>query len=157
MQEYYRNHAFISNCKKVQDHKSNAKNVITSVSAINIFTFSKTIDFAYELFEDDFFFQLSIVENDYLRIGVLPIPLRNQALDYIVKCKEEFKYHHKSNGKLVYESICKVEAYIRRTYFITQSPPESFDRFIEYLTLLDTRYNTDYKKVCKELAAFIDR
>ena len=160
MHAYHRNgldiEAFVRNAKKLSSLKNIHVCIMIAVDAINIFKFPAIIDFLFELFDCPLFIQLSLVENDYLRIRNYPIELRQLALDRVKTYIENFPHHDKVSGP----NALTVTDQIRQTLEKSLTVPfnqESFDKFLRYLEILDSKYETSFREEIPELAPFLQQ
>ena len=155
---YYRHQLnideFEKNCALLKESKTIKKMVLMSVSALNIFNIPSAMNYCYALFDDDFYFNISIVENTYLNIAVLPISDREQLLAFYNNAIENFEFSHKRNGALLKQHLEKIKAYIVRSLTRPHNV-QNFKNFINFIKLTDRRYNTSIDAVCPTLASII--
>lgn len=148
MGEFEKNCAFLNTCKSIN------KAILMSVSAMNVYNLPKAIAYAYDLLGDDFFFQLSIVENIYLKVGALPINERERLIRFYDEQMNSFKFWDKRNGKMVFDSLQKIRSYIIGTLKRPFNEIE-FKKFVEFIKLTDSRYNSSFNEVCPELGQYV--
>ena len=155
---YHRNQldidAFIANAKKLNSLKNIHVCVMMSVDAINVLSFPKLIDFVYELFDESVFFQLSLVENGYLHVRVLPIELKQLALDRVNYMIDNFPYHDRVGSYTAMDKLIQVRQVLEASIKFGYNKI-LFDRMITYLTVLDRKYGTSFKDVIPEFSPFL--
>ena len=159
MHPYYRNlldvTRFEQNCKKLKSSKTIKLMVLMSISAINIYNIPRAIEYAYELFDDDFFFNISIVENWYLSVAVLPKSELIHIIDFYEAEIKNFKFDNKNNGSLIKAHLSKIKSYVNRALH-QKFIQKNLNAFCEYITLLDSKYASDFRSVNPRIAAIID-
>ena len=169
MHEYHRNlldiDTFESNVKSLGELEHIVLSVMIAVDAINVLSFTKLVDYIFAIFPRVPVFQLSIVENAYLHISVLPTELKKLALKRITEYIENFPHHGKCNANsallrlgqvknLLESSIVFDESVINPNHAYAIRQQSKFRSFIEYLVLLDKMYGTDFREVLPELLPY---
>ena len=160
MHSYYRNlkdiTSFESNCKKVARSKTITPMVLISVSAINIYEIPNAIYYSYELFGDcDLFLNLSIVENPYLDISVLPVSERKNIIDFYNDSINSFKYPNALNANVAKELLLKVRLYVERS-MSKEYESYKLSTFSKYIKKLDAIHLTDFNDVNPRIGKLID-
>lgn len=157
---YHRNQldidAFIANAKKLNSMENVHVCVMIAVDAINILTFTNLIDFVFELFDGSIFFQLSIVENGFLHVRVLPQELKQLALDRLNYYIDNFPHKDKYAADSAMSRLLQVRQVLESAIKFGYNRI-LFDRFIEYLTALDKKYGTSFEAVIPEFSPFLQQ
>lgn len=169
MHEYHRNlldiDKFEANVNSLGELEHIVLSVMIAVDAINVLSFTKLIDYIFAIFPRAPIFQLSIVENSYLCMKVLPTELKKMALTRITEYVENFPHHDKCNASsallrleqvknLLESSIVFDESVINPNHAYAIRQQSKFRSFIEYLVLLDKMYGTDFREVLPELLPY---
>lgn len=157
---YHRNlldiDAFVANAKKLNSLENVHVCVMIAVDAINILTFTNLIDFVFELFDGSIFFQLSIVENAFLHVRVLPQELKQLALDRLNYYIDNFPHKDEYAANSAMSRLLQVRQVLESAIKFGYNRI-LFDRFIEYLTALDKKYGTSFEEVIPEFSPFLQQ
>ena len=144
---------FERNAKILRDAKTLKKTVCFTPSAINIHRVFEMMEYAYDLFDNDFTFRMSFVENWYLRANVLPVALRVDILKEL-----ESKYLEMNFWK--FKDAINASKHAKTVIdHLISSLDEPFDlnafsTFLNYVDHLDKKYGTNIDSIFPRLKLY---